>query len=85
MMVKPRGCCDRNGVSSDRRTPRSCNPARRAKLDKPSLRGQRCEQTAVRLLSSLIELRRTLVRAPDVCDYHVRSRVMESLAATEEH
>jgi hypothetical protein len=38
------------------------------------------------LLSSLIELRRTLVRAPDVCDYHVRSRVMmESLAATEEH
>jgi hypothetical protein len=22
---------------------------------------------------------------PDVCDYHVRSRVMESLAATEEH
>jgi hypothetical protein len=26
-----------------------------------------------------------LVCAPDVCDYHVRSRVMESLAATEEH
>ena len=22
---------------------------------------------------------------PDVCDYHVRSHVMESLAATEEH
>ena len=28
---------------------------------------------------------RTLVRAPDVCDCHVRSRVTESLAATEEH
>ena len=38
MMVKPKGCCDRNGVSPGRRTPRSCNPARCAKLDKPSLR-----------------------------------------------
>jgi len=38
MMVKPRGCCDRNGVSPGRRTPRSCNPARCVKLDKPSLR-----------------------------------------------
>ena len=31
----------------------------------------------VRPLISLIELKRTLVRAPDVCDQHVRSRVME--------
>jgi len=60
-------------------------------LDARSSTSLRCDeglalrQTAVRLLSSLIELRRTLVRAPDVCDYHVRSRVMESLAATEEH
>lgn len=46
--------------------------------------GQPCDKSG-RLLSSLIKLRRTLVRAPDVCDYHVRSRVMESLAATEEH
>ena len=39
MMVKPRGCYDRNGaVSPARRTLNSCNPARCAKLDKPSLR-----------------------------------------------
>src|SRR6478672_9822408 len=34
-------------------------------------------QTTVRPLISLIKLRRTLVRAPDVCHHHVRSRVME--------
>ena len=37
MMVKPRGYGDRNGVSPGRPAPRSCNPARCAKLDKPSL------------------------------------------------
>jgi hypothetical protein len=47
---------------------------------RPALR-----QTTVRPLISLIELRRTLIRAPDVYDHQVRSRVMESLAATEEH
>ena len=74
MMVKPRGCCDRNGVSPGRRTPRSCNPARCAKLDKPSLdEGHALRQTTARPLISLIKLRRTLVRAPDVCDHHVRS------------
>jgi hypothetical protein len=84
MMVKPRGCCDRNGVRPDRRT--GSNPVRCAKLDKRSLRrGPALRQTAARLLNSRIELRRTLGRTPDVCDYHVRLRVMESLAATEEH
>ena len=85
MMVKPRGGCDRNGVSPDRRTPRSCNPARReARQAFAAMRASGATKSGT-LLSSLIELRRTLVRAPDVCDYHVRSRVMESLAATEEH
>jgi class 3 adenylate cyclase len=34
MTVKPRGCCDHNGVSPGRRAPRSCNPARCAKLER---------------------------------------------------
>jgi hypothetical protein len=33
-------------------------------------------QTTVRQLISLIELRKTLLGAPDGCDHHVRSRVM---------
>jgi hypothetical protein len=86
MMVKPRGCCDRNGVSSSRRTPRflQSRPMREARQAVAAMRPA-LRQTAVCPLISLIELKRTLVRAPDVCDYHVRSRVMESLAATEEH
>ena len=38
MMVKPRGCCDRDGVSPARRTPRSCNAARYAKLGIAAMR-----------------------------------------------
>jgi len=82
MMVKHRGCCDRNGISP-RRTPRSCT-TREARQAFAAMRASGATKSGT-LLSSLIELRRTLVRAPDVCDYHVRSRVMESLAATEEH
>src|SRR5215471_21442856 len=42
-----------------------------------AIEGRALRRTAVRPLISLIELRSTLVRAADVCDHHVRSRVME--------
>src|ERR1700694_2141206 len=42
-----------------------------------AMRASVATQTSVRPLISLIELRRTLVRAPDVCDHHERSCVME--------
>jgi hypothetical protein len=79
MMVKPSGCCDRNGVSPYG-TPRPVIPldarlSTRLRCDK----GQRCDKQRY-----VIELGRTLSRAPHVCDYHVRSRTSESQAATEE-
>src|SRR3981189_791046 len=50
---------------------------REARQAVATMRASVATQATARPLISLIELRRTLVRASDVCDHHERSRVME--------
>ena len=83
-MVKPRGCCERMAqvlivALRDVVIPRDARSSTSPRCDE----GQRCDkQQYLCPVSDRVE--KDFVRAPDVCDYHARARVME-LGATEEH
>jgi hypothetical protein len=84
MMVRSRGCCDRNGVSPCRRTPTSCTrPMREARQAVAAMRASVATNSAKSAhFSDRVEKD---IGAPLMCATITCGRVSWSLATTEEH